>query len=98
MMEEAFSSDATPAASSDQPTTPRRRRWLGPVAFLVVIVAPVLILILSNTESVPIGFAGVEREAPLWIILAVTFFAGAVVTRLLIWAWRAFRKRRQPAA
>jgi len=74
---------------------PGARRWIGPVAFLAIVVTPVLILIFSNTKSADLAFAGASWTAPLWIILAATFVAGALVTRLALWAWRAIRRRRQ---
>jgi uncharacterized integral membrane protein len=83
-----------------QPPAPakRSRRWIGPAIYLTVILVPVLILIFSNTGSTDIRFAGFERGAPLWIILAITFFAGAIVTRPMLWVWRAIWRRKTPAA
>ena len=84
---------------AQQPTPAKRsHRWIGPAIYLTVILGPVLILIFSNTDSAEIGFAGFDWNAPLWIILAITFFAGAVVTRLMLWVWRAMRRRKAPTA
>jgi uncharacterized integral membrane protein len=80
------------------PARARNRRWVGPVVFLTLIVTPVLILIFSNTESRRVEFAWWEWNAPLWVILVVTFVAGAVVTRAAAWAMRTMRKRRKKAA
>ncbi len=76
---------------------PRERPnlWMGPMIFLAVLVTLVLILIFSNTKSTKVGFAGLSGSAPLWLILAITFAAGALVTPVFGWAWRAFRKRRR---
>jgi uncharacterized integral membrane protein len=79
-------------------SAPRPRRWVAPLVYGVVVLVPALVLIFSNTAATPISFAWFHGSAPLWIILAVTFVAGAVVTRLLGWAWRAMRRRRQAAA
>jgi uncharacterized integral membrane protein len=70
---------------------------VGPVLFAAVIVVPVLILIFSNTDSREVGFGPWSWVAPLWIILAVTFVAGAVVTRLLMWVLRTYTRRRRKA-
>jgi uncharacterized integral membrane protein len=86
--------EAVPAAP---PTPARPRRWLGPVIFLLLIGVPVLILIFSNTDSTEVKFAWAEGNAPLWVILAITFVAGAVITRLLFWVWRTSRRRRARA-
>jgi uncharacterized integral membrane protein len=70
-------------------------RWLGPVLFLFVVVTPVLILIFSNLTSAVLHFAGYEWKAPLWLVLAVTFVAGAIVTRLFGAVWRHHRKHQR---
>jgi len=93
--------DGTPTNQERQAaaeSTPRSRHWIAPTIFLLAIVVPVLILIFSNTESVPIAFAWAEVTAPRWLILAITFIAGAVVTRLVAWVWRTMRRRQKNAA
>ncbi len=65
------------------------------MAALVGILVPVLILVFSNTHSVEISWGGWSADAPLWIILAITFAAGSVVTRAFGAAWRVWRKRRK---
>jgi uncharacterized integral membrane protein len=71
------------------------KRWLGPVLFLVIVVTPILILVFSNTASATFHFAGFEWRAPLWMVLAVMFVAGAIGTRLLGVVWRLYRKHRR---
>ncbi len=75
----------------------RPNLWIGPTIFLAVLVTLVLILIFSNTESTKVGFAGytVTDSAPRWLILAITFAAGALFTPISGWAWRTFRRRRR---
>jgi uncharacterized integral membrane protein len=73
------------------------RRWVAPSLFVVILLTAVLILILSNTETTPLQFAGAEWSAPRWVVLAATFLAGAIVTRLIGWGWRTWRKRRHSA-
>lgn len=75
------------------PELEKPRTWIFPLFFLVVLIVPVAILVLSNTDSQEIGFAGLTWEAPLWVILAITFIAGAVLTRLAGWGWGAVRRR-----
>jgi uncharacterized integral membrane protein len=77
--------------SGDRATPPRT--WVLPLVFLTVLAVPVLILVLSNTDSQEIGFAGWVWEAPLWIILTITFAAGSLLTRLFGWVWGAIRRR-----
>lgn len=81
--------------SQSGPASRRARPWVGPTVFVAAILIPVLILIFSNTESIEIHFAWAEWNAPLWIVLAITFAAGALVTRLLLWTWRAYSRRRR---
>jgi len=68
--------------------------WAGPLFFLLLLLAPTLILVFSNTGSTQLKFAGWGWSAPLWLILLATFAAGIVLSRLFGWVWRAFRKRR----
>ena len=73
----------------------RPNRWLGPALFLAIVLTPILILIFSNTASTPLRFAGLEWKAPLWMVLAVMFVAGAIGTRLFGAVWRLYRKHRR---
>jgi uncharacterized integral membrane protein len=75
------------------PELERPRTWILPLFFLVLLAAPAAILVLSNTDSQEIGFAGLTWEAPLWIILAITFVAGAILTKVVAWTWSAIRRR-----
>jgi len=69
------------------------RTWILPVLFFVLLAVPAAILVLSNTDSQEIGFAGLTWEAPLWIILAITFAAGAILTKVVASAWGGLRRR-----
>jgi uncharacterized integral membrane protein len=92
--EESFMTDYESAAAA-----PRERPnlWIGPTIFVAVLLTLVLILIFSNTESTNVEFAGftLTDSAPRWLVLAITFAAGAVVAPISGWAWRTFRKRRR---
>jgi uncharacterized integral membrane protein len=77
------------------PELEKPRTWMLPIFFVTVIIVLAAILVLSNTDSQELGFAGFTWEAPLWIILAITFFAGALLTRVLGRAWSAMRRRSQ---
>ena len=68
--------------------------WAGPLFTLIVLLAPTLILVFSNTGSADLSFAGWRWSAPLWVILLATFVAGMILGRLFGWMWRAFRRRR----
>lgn len=73
----------------------RSPKWIAPATYLAAILIPALILIFSNLESSDIRFAWIEGSAPLWLILAITFVAGALVTRLLGWTWRRMRRHQK---
>lgn len=87
---------ATTAASSAVPE--RSYRWVGAALLFLAIVIPVLILVVSNTESSTLAWAGFEWEAPRWLVLAATFGAGAVGGKVAGWVWRGWRRRRRSAA
>ena len=74
------------------------RRWIGPALLVALVVAPIVILVLSNTETATISWAGFDWEAPLWLLLTATFAAGVVGGRLFAWAWRRWRRRRRRIA
>jgi uncharacterized integral membrane protein len=73
-------------------------RWIGPLILLAIIVIPIAILVFSNTDTITVTWAGLEWEAPQWLVLTATFVAGAIGSRLLGWLWRQWRKRRRKLA
>lgn len=81
-----------------QPSVEKPNRWIGPFLLLLVIGIPMVILVVSNTDSAAIAWAGFEWEAPRWLILLATFAAGIVVGPLFGWLWRAWRRRRRRLA
>lgn len=80
---------------AERPGVAEPNLWIGPLAVLLIVVTPVLILVFSNTGSVPVSWAEFSWEGPLWLVLTVTFIAGGVVTRLAAWMWRGWRGRRR---
>ncbi|MFQ5947943.1 MAG: lipopolysaccharide assembly protein LapA domain-containing protein [Acidimicrobiia bacterium] len=83
-------------APDSTPATPRpeKKSWLRPLTFVLLIVVPVVILLGSNTQSAELNWLGFEWRPPLWLVLLVTFAAGAVVTRLFGAAWRFWWRQR----
>jgi len=69
-------------------------QWAIPLLTLIVLIVPTLILVFSNTGSETLKFAGLEWNAPLWVILLATFAAGIILGQLFRWLWGAFRRRR----
>jgi uncharacterized integral membrane protein len=69
--------------------------WAGPLFFLLLILAPTLILVFSNTASAQLKFLGWSWSAPLWLILLATFLAGILLSRGFAWVWKIFRRRRE---
>jgi len=82
----------TDRPESTQPSD-KPNRWIGPLILLLAIVTPIVILIVSNTETTAIAWAGFEWTAPRWLVLAVTFVAGAIGGKVLGWVWRSWRRR-----
>jgi uncharacterized integral membrane protein len=79
----------------EEPKEDRPSLWVGPALLLLVVTVPVLILVFSNPDSQEVSWAGFSLDAPLWLILLITFIAGALVTRLFGWAWGAVMRRRK---
>jgi uncharacterized integral membrane protein len=75
------------------PTTRRSRFGLGLVVGGVITVAVVL-LIIQNGESTQLDWLVFDFEAPLWIMLALTLAAGAVVWELGRAGWHRSRRLR----
>lgn len=73
----------------------RPNLWIGPTVLAVVVIVPILILVFSNTDSSTVEWAGLDWEAPMWLVLGVTFVAGMVVGKLTGWGWRLWRRHRR---
>ena len=71
------------------------RRWIGPALLLAIVVVPVVILVVSNPDSITLAWAGFEWSAPGWLVYAATFAAGVVGGKLFGWLWRSWRRRRR---
>lgn len=84
--------------TDDRQAVERPKRWIGPTLLLAAFLTPIAILVVSNTESSAIAWAGFEWQAPRWLILTATFVAGAIGGRLFGWAWRSWRRRRRRLA
>ena len=81
----------SPTPSGSAPS----RRWIGPALLLALVVVPVVILILSNPDTVTLAWAGYEWEAPGWLVYSATFVAGVIGSKLMGWLWRSGRRRRR---
>ena len=77
------------------PIPEKPSRWIGPLILAVLILTPIAILVVSNTDTTAVAWAGFEWEAPRWLVLAATFVAGAIGGKVLGWLWRSWRKRRR---
>jgi uncharacterized integral membrane protein len=83
---------------TQQQTVEEPRRWIGPLILLVAILTPIVILIVSNTETATLAWANYEWSAPQWLVLSATFAAGLVGGKVLGWLWRSWRRRRRRMA
>ncbi|MEX0826611.1 MAG: hypothetical protein WD184_07695 [Acidimicrobiia bacterium] len=83
---------------TQQQTVEEPRRWFGPLILLVVILTPIVILIVSNTDTATLAWANYEWSAPQWLVLSATFVAGLVGGKVLGWLWRSWRRRRRRMA
>ncbi|HSM02605.1 MAG TPA: lipopolysaccharide assembly protein LapA domain-containing protein [Acidimicrobiia bacterium] len=77
----------------DTQSPEKPNRWIGPLILLLLILTPILILIVSNTDTATVAWAQFEWEAPRWLVLTATFLAGAVGGKVLGWVWRSWRRR-----
>ncbi len=59
----------------------------------VILVAAAAVLIFSNTDSATVNWAAWDIEAPLYLVLLVTFVAGAAGWPLVVWSWRRRRAK-----
>ncbi|MBI5157427.1 MAG: DUF1049 domain-containing protein [Acidimicrobiia bacterium] len=89
---------STDSHSSTPTGSAPSRRWFGPALLLALVVTPVVILIVSNPDTVTLAWAGYEWEAPGWLVYSATFVAGAVGGKLFGWLWRSWRRRRRHLA
>jgi uncharacterized integral membrane protein len=59
------------------------------------VVVPIGVLVFSNLDATEVSWAGFRFNQPLWVVLVVTFLAGALGGKLGGWGWRRWRKRRR---
>jgi uncharacterized integral membrane protein len=88
----------TDRSDTQQQAVETPRRWIGPLILLVIVLTPIVILIVSNTETATLAWANYEWTAPQWLVLSATFVAGMIGAKLLGWLWRAWRRRRRRLA
>ena len=77
------------------PEVDRPNMWIGPAILALLVIVPIAILVVSNPDSTLVEWAGLDWEAPLWLVLLTTFLAGIVSGPLLAWGWRLWRRRRR---
>lgn len=74
------------------------KRWIGPLVGFMLLAVVIAILVVSNPDRVPIGWAGFEWDAPLWLVLVITFVAGAILVPLGRNLVRSYRRRSRKKA
>lgn len=66
---------------------------------LALVATVIVVFVVSNSEGAPVGFAGWKwHDVPVWLVMVISMVAGAIGSRLLGWAWRAWRRRRRRLA
>lgn len=81
-----------------QPSSEVGLRWIWPALLAAIVITPIVILVLSNTEEATLSWARWNWTAPSWIVLIATFVAGLLVSPLIGWAWKRRRRRRRAIA
>ena len=61
----------------------------------IIFTAALLIFILQNTRSTTVTWFVFDRQAPLWVVIVVTAFVGAVLSQLVNFVWQRRRRRRE---
>lgn len=78
-----------------RPPETRARAWKAAASLAgpVLLLTAVAILVFSNTGSTSVRWANWDLNAPLYLVLLVTLFAGAAGWPMLRWAWRRRRAK-----
>jgi uncharacterized integral membrane protein len=58
------------------------------VVFGVIVTVAVAALIAQNTNDVSVHWLMLDGQQPLWVVLAITAFAGVVLAKLFGFVWR----------
>lgn len=70
------------------------KRRGGSLGFVLgsAVAIPATIFALSNLESTDVEFLGWQAQVPLWVVIALSLAAGAVIGVGLVLAWQARRR------
>lgn len=68
-------------------------RSLVNVGLLALLAAGVVAFVVQNTEQIPVQWVFFESDAAVWVVIVVSFVAGALFSQLGGWM---LRRRRRP--
>lgn len=73
----------------------KKQRRGGSLGFIVgfAIGIPATIFALSNLEGTTVEFLGWEAEVPLWLVIAISVLAGAIIGMGVLLEWQRRRRR-----
>ena len=77
----------------DESATPKKSGGQVRLLILGLVVAGLAAFIVQNTDSTPVTWLVFEGSAPLWVVIAASAVAGAVLSELVGWMMRR-RKRK----
>ena len=80
------------SGSGFRPLEGQRRIDYGILAAIIAAVL-LLIFILQNTRQTKVTWFVLDKQGPLWVVIAVTAVVSALLSQLLSFAWRRRRRR-----
>lgn len=77
------------------PEKPERNFNAAPLLALAVLAAAIVAFVVQNSDSYPVKWLMLDGKAPTWLVIVISFAAGAVIELLLTWTIRHRRRVNQ---